>query len=431
MQSSQSLRSNFKWTLFGNVVYAGCQWGFLVVLAKIGSPEMVGQFTLGLAITAPIFMLSNLNLRAVVAPDAGCEYRFVDYLGLRFVTTVAAGLAIAVIGLSGWYHWEVSLVIIAVGLAKSFESMGDIFYGLFQQRERMEIVAKSMMLKGSVSLIALLIGVWSSGTVFMGTLCLAMSWLLVLVVYDYWNGRKLLAEPVPLSDTNRVGADERHRNVLPRWKRDTLKKLVWLALPVGIVMMLSSLATNIPRYFIDRYLGEHQLGLFSAMAYLMIAGNTIIAALGASATPRLAKYYASTELTEFKCLLGKMLLVGVLLGGAGVLLAIVAGRQVLTLFYSSEYAERLDVFLLLMIATAISYAGGFFGTAVTAMRSFKVQVPVHCINIAIILCGSMFLIRQWGLMGAAWTMLIGTAVSTGLYGMIATQQIRVNMKEIS
>ena len=48
------LRVNFLWTLSGNVVYAACQWGMLVVLAKLGTHQMVGEFALALAITAPI-----------------------------------------------------------------------------------------------------------------------------------------------------------------------------------------------------------------------------------------------------------------------------------------------------------------------------------------------------------------------------------------
>ncbi len=29
-----SLRWNFSWTFVGNIIYSGCQWGMLVVLAK-------------------------------------------------------------------------------------------------------------------------------------------------------------------------------------------------------------------------------------------------------------------------------------------------------------------------------------------------------------------------------------------------------------
>ena len=85
-----SLRKNFSWTLAGNIIYAACQWGMLIILAKLGSAEMVGQFALGLAITAPIIMFADLNLRHVQATDAQEEYHFRDYLGLRLITTSLA-----------------------------------------------------------------------------------------------------------------------------------------------------------------------------------------------------------------------------------------------------------------------------------------------------------------------------------------------------
>jgi len=39
-------------------------------LAKLGNASMVGQYALALAIAAPVFMLTNLQLRAVQATDA-------------------------------------------------------------------------------------------------------------------------------------------------------------------------------------------------------------------------------------------------------------------------------------------------------------------------------------------------------------------------
>src|SRR2546425_157717 len=66
----RSLRANFSWTLAGNVVYAACQWGMLIVLARLGSPTMLGQFALGLAVTTPVIIFANLQLRAVQTTDA-------------------------------------------------------------------------------------------------------------------------------------------------------------------------------------------------------------------------------------------------------------------------------------------------------------------------------------------------------------------------
>src|SRR5580700_4270976 len=86
----RSIRANFAWTLAGYAVYAGCQWGMLVALAKLGTPAMVGQFALGLAATAPLLMFANLQLRTVLATDTRGEYAFSDYLGLRLSSTLLA-----------------------------------------------------------------------------------------------------------------------------------------------------------------------------------------------------------------------------------------------------------------------------------------------------------------------------------------------------
>src|SRR5687767_8033419 len=68
--ATPSLRRNFSWTLAGNVIYAACQWGILVVLAKLLAPESVGQFVLGVAVASPVFFLANLQLGSIQATDA-------------------------------------------------------------------------------------------------------------------------------------------------------------------------------------------------------------------------------------------------------------------------------------------------------------------------------------------------------------------------
>ena len=85
-----SLRSNFAWALAGNVGYAACQWGMIVVLARLGNSFLVGQFSLGLAIATPVLMFANLHLRAMQATDARRLYRFSEYRRLRIATTLAA-----------------------------------------------------------------------------------------------------------------------------------------------------------------------------------------------------------------------------------------------------------------------------------------------------------------------------------------------------
>ena len=400
-----SLRTNFSWTLIGNVVYAACQWGMITVIAKIGTPYMVGQFALGLALTAPVIMLSNLHLRAVQATDARREYLCGNYLALRLITVPVALVFITAITLIGGYRRETAAVILIVGLSKSFEAISDIFFGLLQQREHMDRIAKAMMLKGILALALLSTWLLISKSIFFGVAGLLSANIITLFAYDFRSGTLIL------SGSDRGQSALRVSGVLrPQWNFRKLLKLSYLALPLGFVMMLISLNTNIPRYFIEDYMGERALGIFAAMAYLIVAGTTVTNALGQSAAPRLAKYYASHNVKAFSSLLTKMVGVGLLMGATGLLLALAVGKPLLTLLYRPEYAEQIDVFVWLMVVAGLQYLASFLGYGLTSARRFRAQMPLFLAVSGTSLIMSMLLIPAHGLEGAAMALLISASV---------------------
>lgn len=392
--SGLSLKTNFLWTFAGNVIYASCQWGKLIVLSKLGSPEMVGQFALGLAISAPVLMLTNLQLRAVQATDAKEEYKFGDYLGLRLFSTLIALLIMAGIVSVSAYSWETAGILLMIGLAKTFEAVSDICYGLLQHHERMDRIARSMIIKGVLSVIAFALLLLLTNQLIWGVAGLAATYALVLVTYDL------------TSAALGINRDNDHLGwVVPRWDTAILYKLFRLSLPLGFVMMLLSLNTNIPRYFIAHYWGERELGIFAAMAYVLVAGKTVVAALGQSASPRLAAYFAQRNKKAFQTLLLKLVGIGAGLGGLGIAIAFLAGRTILTTLYKPEYAQH-DVFLWLMIAAALGYIGSFLGYGITATRQFqRFTFPYLSVTVAALIA-SLILIPSRGLIGAAWTVLI-------------------------
>lgn len=398
-----SLRRNFSWTFIGNIIYAGCQWGMLVLLTKIVSPEMVGQFTLGLAINTPIFMFTNLQLRQIQATDAKGKYLFADYLGLRIVCVSSAVILLTIIILNTEHQQDTSLVILLVGLAKAVDALSDIFYGLFQQHERMDRMAKSMILKGLLSLFMLGIGVYLTDSVVGGVVGLIIAWALILVVYDFRSGALILNQNLPPSQTT-------SKILLPRLQARTLASLAWLALPMGLVMMLISLGDNMPRYFIEQYLGVRELGIFSTIAYLMITGDMVVLALGQSAIPRLAKYYAEVNSNAFRGLLLKLVGIGALLGTTAILIALIAGKQILTLIYRPEYGQYASLLVWLMVAAAIKYMSSFLGQGMTAARFFRVQMPLSALVAITSGIACIWLLPTYGLFGAAIAILCAAIV---------------------
>jgi O-antigen/teichoic acid export membrane protein len=173
-------------------------------------------------------------------------------------------------------------------------------------------------------------------------------------------------------------------------------------------MALVSFNINVPRYFIEYHLGTAQLGIFAAMAYPMVAGGTIVGALGQSATPRLSLYYASGERRAFLSLLLKLVGLASAVGLAAVLVIALAGRPILLLLYRPEYAEHVTAFLLLAIATALGYVASILGYGMTAARYFRAQLPVFMLTTAVTAAACALLVPRHQLAGAALAMSLAT-----------------------
>ena len=403
------LLTNVAWTFMGHVVYAACQWGTVTVLARLGTPEMVGEFALALAITAPVFMLAGLQLGSVLVTDANHTYSFGDYLGLRLVTMLLALLATAGISIATGYEAQTIVVILAVGVGKAFESISGVFHSLLQRHERMDRIAISTMIKGPLSLAALGTAVYLSGSLLWGALGLATVRGAMLVGYDILSAALLLKAVRqlrnPVSNTMNVRAELR-----PQFDFRTLAQLAWLALPLGLTMMLISLNRSIAQYIVERFLGRGELGLFAAMAYIIVVGNLVVGALGQSAAPRLARYYGQGDGAAFRKLLTRLIMVGVALGGAFVLAALAAGEQILALVYGPEYARHLDAFIWLMVAAAIYYVASFMGYGMTAARYFRVQMPLFALVAATSGLACLWLAPSYGLRGAAMARVVTAMV---------------------
>lgn len=386
-----SITWNFSWKFVGSVVYTLCQWGMLTVLTKLGSPEIVGRYSLGLAVTAPVVMFTNLQLRTVQATDTRDKYTFADYMGLRLVTTGFALTIILIIVLSGSYSPQAAYVIVALGLAKSVGSINGVIYGLFQRNERMDRIAWSLIIKGPLSLLALGMAMWATDSVTIGALALAVACLGVLFVFDIPNAQRMT-------------------EVSASFRRERLFSLARLALPLGIVMGLISLNANIPRYFVEWYWGEEQLGYYSALAYLAVASNIVVNALGQSASPRLAMYYADHDVVEFVRLLAKLVGIGAILGGTGIAVAAILGKPLLTLLYRPEYSAYTGTLLWIMAATGVGYMASFLGYGMTAAWHFRAQVPLFGVVTVATATSCAIFVPRHGPVAAAQATLIGAIV---------------------
>jgi O-antigen/teichoic acid export membrane protein len=102
------------------------------------------------------------------------------------------------------------------------------------------------------------------------------------------------------------------------------------------------------------------------------------------------------------------------MGGIGVLVAVVAGDRVLTLFFGSEYAGSLRILALVMVAGAVGYVVSAQGYAMTAARQLLPQIPLLLATAAVTTASAWWLVPRRGLAGAAEAWLLGAIFQLAL-----------------
>ncbi|MGA8669177.1 MAG: oligosaccharide flippase family protein, partial [Terracidiphilus sp.] len=342
-ESQLSLKVSFLWTFAGTFLYAACNWGVLAIIAKLTGPAKLGEYALGVAIVTPIFMLANVNLRAVLATDITAKHRFTEYLDIRVIGTTLALLSIACIAWFQKWPVELSWAVLLVGCLQGVEAISDIHWGYLQRDERMKQISWSMIARGTLSFVALGLVLFITGRLIYALIAMVLARLGILVFVDlpqFW--------------------DLRSRNVISRGlgRKPTLQSkvaLLWTALPLGMVLMFSSLAQSTPTYFIKRNLGIAEVGLFAAIVSLLSVGTTVINALGQAAMPRLAKFYVTGDLYRFRLLVLKMVAIGIATGLCGVGIAHFYGGPVLRLMYRPEFAQHANLLVAVMFSSVAIY----------------------------------------------------------------------------
>ena len=153
-------------------------------------------------------------------------------------------------------------------------------------------------------------------------------------------------------------------------------------------------------------------------------------ALGQAVFARLSRYYAFGDSRNFNMLMIKSAAFCASIGGAVLVICVIAGHKILTILYRPEYAEHTRLLLWLVGGAAVGCVAASLGCTMTATLRFKEQVPLLLIVLTSSLVGCSFLIPRWGLIGASLAPLVSMTTQLCGSGLIIHYALRNRPKEL-
>lgn len=359
----------------------------LMTVAKLGNPELVGQFSLAFAIAAPVFIFSQMQLRQIQVTDVKGEYNFADYFWNRLLATLLALLVVVAIVVCSGYSGAMASLILLIALAKAFESMADVTHGRMQRHDRMDLAAISLALKGLLSCAALGLIFWRTRDLVLAVSGMGAVWAAVFFLYD-----------LPAQRAVRAGeAGVRSVRVAQVWR------LTVLALPLAAAAGLGSFSGNLPRYYLEHYHGKAAVAQFSVAAALLLLLGLFTGSVCQGVVARAATYLQTGQLAAFKRLMFKLTGLQLAAGCAFALVCLFAGEQLIALMFTDEYRSAAPALLIMLLGLLLGYLATFGCFVLVAGRKLGLQLLVLLIVLAIQIPAGCFLIAHFGVLGAAWT----------------------------
>jgi len=383
------------WTLLGRLAQALAQAGLLVLAARLGSAQMVGDLALAMALCSPVMVVVGLQQRIVYVTDVKRRFGWTTHVRLR---RWASASGVALVGLMAATTWVPVSVGIALAIAvdKAGELAGDLHHATFQARGAMRLYAQSLGLRSVLGLTALGLTLAFTGSLALGLFAMAaMAWG-VAALYDAPRSKPLRM---------RTGTGD-------------LATLLAVAAPLGLVTFVDSITQHAVRIQVDTLLGTEALGHYAVMSYGATAGGAVVFSLGTPLLRRMAKQFAEGRRAAFASTTTRLVGLSTALGFAGVVFALLVGELFLVTVFGDEFAREASVFPWVMGAGAIQFVLGSLMHAINAAQRRRAQPWIYVAALGTALTVGWLRIPAHGLFGAAEAAAAGWAVATVFAGVV-------------
>lgn len=384
-ESQKRMGTNALWNAFGNLVYLGLQWLITIFVVRVGGYREAGYLSLAISITGTLQNISHFGIRNYQVSDVEEMYSDREYLMVRLITCTASFLiCLGFVWISG-YSYKQAVCILWFMLYRIIESISDVFQGMAQKYERLDLAGKSFLLRGILGFLTFFVTYLGFHSLWGSIFGMTISCGLVLMFYDV---KKVINLP---------------------WKTtlvwDHSKKLLRDCVPLCLSMLIFAAIVTIPRIGLEKLYGTELLGVYSSVfapAVLVQAGVNYFYMPFISI---LAKQYEAKEMTAFWTLFLKMTKI-MILGFLGVLfLGAVVGKDVLRLFLGEKiqgYEYLLEGILLCTILTA--YAN-FLCTILTILRELKILIREMMVVLVCSLLGTPIWVQSFGIQGTSYALI--------------------------
>lgn len=392
-------KKNVIWNMIGTTANAFNSLFFMIIVTRINGLKDSGIFTLAFSLACLFCFIGNYEGRVFQVTDVKQDFSNKEYIVHRISSCILMMVTVLVYCLIMKYDAYKMSVTFALCFMKCCEVFSDVFYGVLQKNDNLELVGKSLFFKSIASILVFVVFDMVTKNLLLSCVGLDLIWLVVLFLYDIPKTKNLIQKEEKISLTNII-----------KLYKDGFFSFSILFLAVYLV--------NAQKYALDGIVAESLQAIFG----IVLMPATIISLacqyLLQPILNTIANLYALGQKKEFNILIFKSALLVLVFGLVCIIGAYLLGIPVLNILYGVNISDY-KLCLILIILGAIFYSlSTLVSAALTTIRHTFVQFIVYSVTSLFALFVSKLFIINFSLIGASLAYLLCMFIQFLLYLLI-------------
>ena len=382
-----NLKNQIFWNTLGSGFHSFNSLFFLIIVTRINGIKSAGIFTLCFATASIFYTIAVYSGRTYQVSEREKQIDDKEFIFNRAFMSCLMIVIALIFGLTSKYVGVKLFVLLILCIVKLIEALSDVYHGILQKHNRLDIVGKSLLIRSLFDIILFVIMDLITNNIILSCLSLIMVSLLTLVLYD-------------------IPKTKLYKNETKKLNVKASFSIIKMGFFTFGFTFISNYLVNAPRYAIDNLLGEEFQTIFGI---IVMPASIILLANQFALQPAITKLndcYKQNDKRGFIRIIRILSLITIAVGLVATLAAYLIGIPVLNLLYGLTLNDYLTGLLIIICGATLSSLSCILSNALVILRKTKVEFSIYVISTIFALFLSGYLTKTYSFNGAVVSYLL-------------------------
>lgn len=379
----------FLWNILGSLASAAISTLLLLSVTRTLNNYDSDVFSIAYAVGNLLITVATFQVRDFQATDVKEKYSFNNYFSTRLLTNIVMILVAIVYIFLHRYDFYKALSVFLICLYRVSDALSDVFQGLFQQHERLDVAGKSLFYRNILIFLVFTLALIFTKNLSVSIIVMVLSSFLFIFCFDFPLGRYF--EKINLFELS----------------FQQIKGILIESSPLFINAFLLVSIYNQPKYALDKMFEQGIVAVgvqkdFNILFMPVFAMNLTMIFFRPMMT-QMAIFLDRKEFEQFVTYRKKLLRLLVLCSVAILVSLSVIGIPILNIIYSVDLGKYCLSFIILLVGGISSTFATVCDNILTVLRKQKLLVISFASGFIMSYLTADILVRNYGILGASYS----------------------------